>query len=368
MGALALTAGLIPAAHAADPTLSSEVVQSGLSIPWDIAFTSDGKMLVTERGGTVRVYASGEPGAALLRTNTIGYVHAEGEAGLMGIAVDRNYATNQRVYVCASRNDYGRWLNQVLRYRLDQWNRLMFEGFVIRYGMAAGVRHNGCAVEMFSDGMVWVTMGDAGNMALAQNPNSYNGKVLRVTPTGGIPPTNPIISGRRSLIFSMGHRNPQGIAIDPGSGAVYAVEHGPDRNDEVNRIMAGKNYGWPCYTGSGQRYTPYAGPCSPASAYYNPRWSSGSTTWATSNGVFLMTPNWGDWNGHFIVATLKEQDLRHFVPTPLGSTSAMMIWDGQPWLNDTFRKRAVVRGPGNTLYFTTSNGGGADQIIRVTPS
>ena len=347
---------------AADPTLNSEVVQTGLSIPWDIAFTPDGKMLVTERGGTIKVYASGEPGAPLLRTNTVGYVQANGEAGLMGIAVDPNYATNHRIYVCASRNDYGRWLNQVLRYHIDQWNRIIFENFVIRFGMAAYKYHNGCALEIFSDGNLWVTMGDAGNMAAAQNPSSLNGKVLRVTLTGGVPVNNPIIAGRRSLVFSMGHRNPQGITTQPGTGAVFEIEHGPDLNDEVNRIFGGGNYGWPCYTGPGVRYTLYKGTCSPASSYRNPSWSSGSPTWATSNGVFLTTSNWGGWYGHLIVATLKEQDLRHFVPN--GST---MVWDGQQWLNDTWRKRAVVRGPGGALYYTTSNGTD-DMVVRVTPT
>ena len=360
--ALLIGGTLAPAGvAAADPTLTSDVIQGGLAYPWDVAFTSDGKMLVTERGGTLRVYASGEPGAALLRTNTVGYVRTGGEAGLMGIAVDRNYATNHRIYVCASRNDYGQWLNQVLRYRIDQWNRIIFERFLIRYGAAAGNTHNGCAVEMFSDGNVWVTMGDGGVMSRAQNPSSLNGKVLRVTPDGGIPWNNPIIAGRRTVVFSMGHRNPQGIMTQPGTGAVYAVEHGPDRDDEINRILGGGNYGWPCYTGAGRRYTPFAGPCSPASSYRNPSWSSGSTTWATSNGTFVSTQNWGSWNGHLLVATLKEMDVRHF--TPNGS---LMVWDSQQLLNDTWRKRAAVRGPNGALYYTTSTGSN-DRVVRVTP-
>jgi glucose/arabinose dehydrogenase len=361
VAALTVTAIAPGVAVAGGPTLTTDVVQTGLSIPWDVAFTPDGKMLVTERGGTLRIYASGAPGAPLLRTNTVSYVRAQGEAGLMGIAVDRNYATNKRIYVCASRSDYGQWLNQVLRYRIDQWNRIIFERFLIRYGAPAGNIHNGCAIEMFSDGNLWVTIGDGGVMSRAQSTSTLSGKVLRVTPDGGVPPTNPVIGGRRTLIFSLGHRNPQGISTQPGTGAVYAVEHGPDRSDEINRIVGGGNFGWPCYTGPGQRYTPYAGPCSPASSYRNPAWHSGGGTWATSNGVFLITPNWGDWNGRMVVATLKEQDLRVFSVS--GSTMAS---DGQTYLDDGMRKRAVVRGPGNTLYYTTSNGN--DRIVRVTPN
>jgi glucose/arabinose dehydrogenase len=362
--ALVALASLFPATAAAgEPTLTSEVIQTGLSYPWDVDFTPDGKMLVTERGGTLRIYASGEPGAPLLRTDTVAYVRAQGESGLMGIAVDRQYATNQRIYVCVSRSDYGRWLNQVIRYRIDQYNRLKYERFVIRFGMAANTIHNGCALEMRTDGMLWVGMGDANNPGSAQNLSSYNGKILRVTPDGGIPADNPIIGGRRTLIFSLGHRNPQGITTRRPGGAVYSIEHGPSTNDEINRVWPGGNFGWPCYTGNGVRNAAYPGPCGPASAYRPPAWSSGSPTWATSNGFFLDTPNWGTWNGHLIVATLKESDLRHFVP----GTGINMVWDGEVYFDDGWRKRAVVRGPGNTLFYTTSNGTN-DRVVRVTPS
>ena len=280
----------------------------------------------------------------------------------MGIAVDRNFATNQRIYVCASRNDYGRWLNQVLRYRIDQWNRIIFEKFVIRFGMAANTVHNGCAIEMFSDGMLWVTMGDAGNPANAQNleltqredPARHAGRRRAGQQSGHWRPPDARLQ--------LGHRNPQGITTQPGTGAVYAVEHGPDRDDEINRILGGSNFGWPCYTGAGMRNTPYGGPCSPASSYSNPVWASGSTTWATSNATFFVTPNWGDWNGQLVVATLKEMDLRHY--TLSGSA---MVWDGAQHVNDSWRKRSVVHGPGGTLYFTTSNGSN-DRIVRLTPS
>jgi glucose/arabinose dehydrogenase len=366
MAAAVLSAGL-PGAVAAggEPTLNTQVIQSGLSIPWDVAFTPDGRMLVTERSGFLKIFANAEPGAALLLSMKVGHVKPQGEAGLMGIAVDRNFATNHRIYVCVSRDEKGQWLNQVLRYRIDDQNGVWFEKFVIRYGMAAGNIHNGCAIEMLSDNMLWVTMGDGGVMSRAQNPNSLNGKILRVTPDGGVPSNNPIIGGRRTLVYSMGHRNPQGITTRPSNGAVYAIEHGPDINDEINRIWPGGNFGWPCYTGNGQRYSPYPGPCGPASSYRNPAWSSGGSTWATSNGSFLSHPAWGSWNGQLVVATLKEMDLRHY--TPVGASNNV-AWDGTQWLNDTWRKRSVVRGPGGgTLYFTTSNGTN-DRVVRITPS
>src|SRR5213594_3454395 len=170
--------GLPPAAGSA-PTLTTTVVQSSLSFPWDLAFAPDGRMFVTERAGNILVYASGAAGAPQLANNAISGIRAEGEAGAMGIALDPAFAANHFVYVCASRTDNG-WLNQVLRYR-DVNSTLVFDGYVIRTGMFAGGNHDGCRIRFAPDGKLWVTMGEVGNTAFAQNPNSLNGKVLRET-------------------------------------------------------------------------------------------------------------------------------------------------------------------------------------------
>lgn len=362
-GALLLFSAIPPAGVQA-VSLTSTTVQSGLTYPWDIAFTPDGRMLVTERPGQLRVYASGAPGAGLLATFTIPLVRHEGEAGLMGIAVDRNFASNQRLYLCASRNDpdYG-WRNQVLRYRLNSSTNMSFERYLIRRGMLANPIHNGCAVEHLADGMVWVSMGDANNRALAQDPNSYNGKVLRVTVDGAIPTSNPVMPGasRRTAVYSMGHRNPQGIAQQPGTGYVFAVEHGPERDDEINRIVAGGNYGWPCYTGAGLRYTSFSGPCGAASSYRNPSWSSGSTTWATSNMTFLRGSSWGAYRNDLLVTTLKEQDVRRYDASGATIQYAQTHFDGVYG-----RLRGVVQ-RGAYVYVTTSNGSN-DRVIRIAYS
>jgi glucose/arabinose dehydrogenase/putative cell wall-binding protein len=362
---MALTAGggsaPTPAA-AAPPTLTSAVVQDGLVIPWDAAFTPDGEMLVTERPGRVRVYASGGVNAALLRTINIPAVHAEGESGLMGIAVDVDYAANRYVYVCASRDISGQWLNQVLRYRVAadlSWTA----GTVVLTGMRAASIHNGCAVEMDRFAKLWVTMGDAGQSMRAQDPNDRNGKVLRINRDGSVPSDNPIMPGTaaRTAIFSMGHRNPQGIAFRPGTNQVYAAEHGPDRDDEVNLIVAGGNYGWPCYTGAENAYQSDPS-CGPAGAYRNPAWASGTPTIATSGLAFADGSPWADHHGHLYVAQLKQADLRRFTPSANGSTlTQSAILFNEAW----GRLRAVVRGPAGQLYLTTSNGGN-DRVIRIS--
>ena len=359
---LVLTAGATPqAASAAAPPMATAMIANGLVIPWDVAFVPDGTMLVTERPGRVRVYSSGAVGATLIRTVTIPSVRAEGESGLMGIAVDVDFAANRFVYVCASRQLSGSWVNQVLRYTIaanGSWGGLR----VLLGGMRANTIHNGCALEMDRSGKLWIGMGDSNDAPRAQNRSSLNGKILRINRDGSVPSDNPVIGGTRNAVYSMGHRNPQGIALRPGTNQVYAVEHGPNVNDEINLIVAGGNYGWPCYTGAGAPFQTSG--CGPASNYRNPLWSSGNSTIATSGGAFAAGTQWADYNGQLFVSTLKESDVRRFSINAAGTSL------GAPathFNNSWGRLRAMVSGPGGQLYVTTSTGSN-DRVIRISPS
>jgi glucose/arabinose dehydrogenase len=352
------------------------VVQSGLNVPWDIAFTADGLMLVTEREGQIRVYAGAQPGAELLSTTTVPDVRAEGEAGVMGIAVDRDLATNPFAYVCASLDTDGPagdapWHNELLRYRLAPDGQLTFDGPLFAEPMTAAIHHDGCAVEMDAARHLWMTMGD-GNISAAtvnppQDPDGFNGKILRLNADGSVPADNPILPGATALsaVYSMGHRNPQGLAIR-SDGLVLAAEHGTDIDDEINRIVAGGNYGYACWSGVGNPGPAQDGPagdrCGPASDYLPPLWASGNPTLATSGAVFLPDDGWGQRGGSLIVSTLKEGDLRRFALSD-GDRQLTMV---ETLLDGEFgRLRAVVIGPGGALYVSTSNADGDDEIIRV---
>jgi glucose/arabinose dehydrogenase len=360
---IVLTA-ITPGATLAAPTPSARTIQSGLVVPWDLDFTTDGQMFVTERPGRVRVYANGKPGAALLATTTIAGVRAEGEAGLMGITIDHNFHRNRLIYVCVSRMASGQWLNQVIRYEVRSDWKLTFDRWIIRFGMLANTIHNGCAVEEGPDHMLWISMGDSANAALAQNPNRLNGKILRVGRDGSIPTDNPVWPGQSgpSRVYSIGHRNPQGIAFQPGTGRVYAVEHGPNRDDEINLLRPGRNYGWPCVTGPNTSFQPGTAGC--GGPYTRPVWSSGTPTLATSNAAFLKNSSkWSTWTGNLMVATLKEQDVRRFSIAADGSPATLR---GTHFNASFGRLRAAVLGPGYQLYMTTSNGSN-DRVIRISP-
>jgi glucose/arabinose dehydrogenase len=351
---------LLPTPALAAPTLVARVVQDGLTNPWDVAFAPNGQMFVTTRPGRVRVYASGSPNARLLATSTIANVRAEGEAGVMGIAIDPLFSTNRFVFVCASRTFQGQWRNQVIRYHVTSNWKLQFNRYIIKTGMVANTIHNGCAVQVGPDQKLWVTMGDANHGDWAQNPDRRNGKVLRINRDGTVPAGNPIWPGHSNptIVYSIGHRNPQGITFQPGTGRPYAAEHGPDRDDEINWIRAGRNYGWPCVTGNNHP----TGAC--GGTYTRPAWSSEGPTLATSGCTFVNNAGWGTWNRNLFVSTLKESDLRRLTVNP-GDWQLSMR--STLYNNRWGRLRAAVMAPGGRLFLTTSNGSN-DKVIRITPN
>ena len=348
---VAATVGLVWLVKPFDP-IRVEVLQDGLDHPWDIAFADDGRMLVTERIGRVLVYASGDAGAELLSTVAIPDVRAELESGLMGIAIH-----GQAVFVCASRDPGDAWRVQLLRSTLaDDGSLAPFE--VVPIGEITGAsRHQGCAVEVDADDHLWLSVGDANLPAgenRAQDPDRLNGKVLRLNLDGSVPADNPF----ESAVYSLGHRNPQGLAFGP-DGTTWAVEHGTDENDEINRLQSGGNYGYPCFTGA-DTPGPIPDGCGAASAYVPPAWASGSPTLATSGAAFLSGAGWGDWEGQLVVSTLKEEDLRRFaVGTDGTATLEETLLDGR-----FGRLRAVVIGPDGALYVSASNGTD-DRILRL---
>lgn len=329
--------------------LTDAPVQTGLVVPWDLAFAPDGRMFVTERPGNVLIFESGAPNARRIGHFSLPEVRAMGESGLMGIALDPDFAANGLFYVCASRVDQGEWRNQVLRLRATG-SEMAVDGFVIRTGMRAAVAHDGCMLRFGPDRKLWVSMGESTLARLAQDTSSLNGKILRVNTDGSIPPDNPVLPGRSepSAVWSYGHRNPQGIAFQPGSGLVFEVEHGEDTHDEINLLEKGANYGWPIVEGP-----------DPQHRFTDPLWSSGKITIANSGGTFVAGAMWGTWSGSLFTAQLKEADLRRYVVQGSKVTPAEILLDGKYG-----RLRSPVLGPDGALYITTSNGSG-DRIVRV---
>ncbi len=222
-------AGPIPGFGAAEP------VASDISVPWGVAFLPAGDALVAERttGRILRVTPDGEQSDV----RTLPDVADMGEGGLLGLAVSPTYARDGLIYAYyTTERD-----NRIVRFTMDGAPEVLLDG------IANGDIHNGGRIAFGPDGMLYAGTGDAGNSDDAQDPDSLNGKILRITPAGEPPADNPFPG---SPVYSIGHRNVQGLAWDD-SGAMYGVEFGQNRFDEVNRIEPGGNYGWPIVEGTG---------------------------------------------------------------------------------------------------------------------
>jgi glucose/arabinose dehydrogenase len=342
------------------------VFVTGLNKPWDIAFLPNGTMLYTENdGGTVSAYISaGDPrhvldeGAAndVIDDALIGA--PSGEGGVMGIAVHPAFGvSNMFIYVCyTTATD-----NRVVRFTLDAAvPTAMSAKTPIVTGMQRAGAHNGCRIR-FQPGAnpaaLFITMGDA---TVGSNPQSntvLNGKVLRVTDTGAPYPGNPL--GRRW--FTKGHRNPQGITFHPFTKTPYTTEHGPDKNDEINKLTVGGNGGWDPVPGYDQGVSMTDVVKFPGAM--RPLWRSGDGgTIAPSGMTFVTGANWRSWSGSIVVAMLKNSELRLFLVNSVGNIS------GHVQVPDSTgtRLRSPVLGPDGALYVATDVASPGGAIWRVT--
>lgn len=323
----------------------------GLEIPWAIAFAPDGRAFVTERPGRVRLVRAGrlEPGPVA----TLPVAHV-GEGGLLGLALHPGFPQPPYVYVYYTYERQG-LRNRVERLR-EERGRLVRDRVILDDIPGAFV-HDGGRIRFGPDGMLYVGTGDARQPDLAQDPRSLAGKILRVTPEGGVPRDNPFPD---SPVYSLGHRNVQGLAWHPQTRALFATEHGPSgergfAHDEVNLIRPGGNYGWPeLLCGQGTR-----------PEFVQALACSGSNTWAPSGAEFVTR---GAWRGRLMVANLRGAHLRAFVLTPDGTR----VERQEVVLSGFGRLRDVVEGPEGALYVLTSNRDGRgspaegdDRILRI---
>lgn len=373
----ALTAVSSPS-QAAPPALEVEVLESGLSIPWDITFLRDGSMLYTQRDRKTVTLRRTNGASTVVLSSPPGMWNS-GETGLMGIEADTTDASGLSFFTCHGYRSGTTQDVRVVRWQLNaertsaSFDRTLFGGLPSTSG-----RHAGCALLKGGSFALYVGTGDAATGSVPQSRTSGGGKVLRVdTRTGAGWSSNPYISSSVAMkrrLFTYGHRNVQGLARH-SSARIWSVEHGSYRDDEVNALVSGGNYGWnpvrrrssdPSYNeGSNSPMTDYA----IKGAQRGAAWKSGDPTVAISGATFLYGDMWGEYEGRLAVTALKDQSLR-IIPViskyDLGSSTRPAA------LDHTYgRLRAAVQGPDGALYITTSNSTStnpnADRILRVTP-
>src|SRR5829696_2406533 len=341
------------------PALEVSVVADGLDHAWDVAQTPDGTLLVDERpGGFTAVLPDG---AVREVRADFGDLYAQGETGLMGLTVDPDFAENRRFYSCQGVVADGRTslpasIAVIAWTAAPDWSSATRVADPLLGGIPANARsgrHGGCRLRFDPEGMLLVGTGDNAVGTNAQDPGTFAGKVLRIDPMTG-----------RGGIWTYGHRNVQGLAVRPGTGQVYSVEHGPGRDDEVNLLKAGGNYGWDPDGDDGgyDESVPMTDTDIPGAI--PAVWSSGDPTIAPSGGTFLDGDQWGSYDGLMLLGVLKD---RGVLALRLDDDGALEEQFRLPELEGSYgRIRTVQQGQDGALYVTTDNGGDSDQLLRVT--
>jgi aldose sugar dehydrogenase len=342
--------------------LTLVTVASGLDTPWAMAFLPDQRILVTERVGRMRIVARdgslGAPLAGLLP------VHVGGEGGLMDVALDPHFAENRLIYWSyaeAAPSGEPRAGTAVARGQLGP-DAITGATVIFRDpAKEADGRHFGSRLLFAPDGRLFVSLGDRMARSDVQQLGSAHGKLLRIEPDGTAPADNPFVAtpGALATIWSYGHRNVQGLVLQPGTGALWASEHGPWGGDEVNLIQPGRNYGWPLVT-YGCEYTTCAkigeGTSKPGTEPPRAWWGPDSVP--PTAMTFLTSDRYPQWKGQLFVGALHGPSL-----TRLRVEGDRVLEKEPMWAGVYRRIRDIKQGPDGWLYLVVNQPDG--RIIRL---
>lgn len=338
-----------------------ETFVSGLEVPWSLAFAPDGRLFISERPGRIRTVEGGQLDSLPWATVP---AYSSSESGLMGLALDPDFSNNPWVYICYTVAPGGTE-NRISRLR--ESNGRGSEEQILLGGLPAAAIHDGCRLKFGPDRKLYATMGDATQSSRAQDLNSLNGKILRLNPDGTVPADNPF----GTFVYAYGNRNPQGLAFDLQTGALFETEHGPSGEfglgnyDEVNIIVAGGNYGWPLAVGA---------PGLPQ--YHDPLLVYIDHAVPPAGATFYTGARIPQWTGNFFFTSLRGQHLQRIVLDNQNQVVAIeRLFETDFYAGVYGRLRDVVEGPDGALYVATSNRDGRgtpaqddDRVLRLVGS
>lgn len=344
--------------------LAVQTVAENLVHPWGLAFLPDGRMLVTERPGRLRLVT--QQGQMSKPLRGVPEVWASGQGGLLDVATDKDAATNHTIYLCYAERDGRGGRTAVARARLTDGDAPRLDDVKVIFrqqGPLSSGNHYGCRIAQGAGGDLFVTLGEHyAHRDQAQSLANHLGKIVRIAPDGSVPKDNPFADrdGANAEIWSLGHRNPQGLAFNPADGSLWEVEHGPRGGDEVNLIRKGENYGWPVigygidYSGAKiHEATAKPGMQQPIK-YWVPSISPSGMAFYT--GKLFPT-----WKGSLFVGALSGQMLVRLSLQGDKITSEERLLQA---LSE--RIRDVRQGPDGALWLLTDSDAG--RILRVAPA
>jgi glucose/arabinose dehydrogenase len=342
--------------------LEVRTIARGLSNPWALAFLPDGKMLVTERPGRMRIVtAEGQISPPL---KGVPDVWASGQGGLLDVVTDKSFAQNKTIYFCFAERADGGGRTTTARAKLNDGNGRLDDVKIIfrQQGPLSSGNHYGCRIAQADDGNLFVALGDHFTYRdQAQNLGNHLGKLIRIAPDGSVPSGNPF-AGRadaKAEIWSYGHRNVQALAINPASGEPWEIEHGPRGGDEVNVVGKGRNYGWPVigygidYSGAKIHDSTAKDGMEQPVKYWVP-------SIAPSGMAFYTGKLFPKWSGSLFAGALRGSMLVRLTLNGNAVTSEERLLQN---LNE--RIRDVRQGPDGALWLLTDSSAG--RILRVAP-
>ena len=341
-----------------DGPIKIETVASGLENPWGLAFLPDGRMLVTERPGRVRIVTKNGTLSEPLKGVPEVFVHGQG--GLLGIALDPNFASNKLVYLAYSEPGKGGASTAVARGKLGDGSLDDVEVIFRQKPKVKGGNHFGGRVVFAPDGKLFVTLGERFTFQPAQDLSVDLGKIVRINPDGSVPDDNPFVGqeGKLPEIWSYGHRNVQGAAIHPETGKLWEAELGPLGGDELNIIEPGKDYGWPVVSW-GKNYDGTDIPDPPT----HPEFTDAIYHWtpviSPSDITFYTGDVFPGWKGNLLIAGLSSEAIVRL------TLDGEKVTDEERIPMDD-RIRDVVQGPDGAVYALTDDEEG--EILRLTPA
>ena len=343
--------------------LEIRTVARGLVNPWALAFLPDGTMLVTERPGRMRIVTS--EGQVSPPLKGVPDVWASGQGGLLDVVTDKSFAQNKTIYFCFAERADGGGRTTIARAKLDDGKGRLNEVRIIfrQQGPLSSGNHFGCRIVQADDGNLFVTLGEHFTYRdQAQSLGDHLGKVIRIAPDGSVPSGNPF-AGRADAkpeIWSYGHRNAQGLAINPASGELWEIEHGPRGGDEVNIIARAKNYGWPVigygidYSGAKIHDSTAKDGMEQPVKYWVP-------SIAPSGMAFYTGKLFPKWSGSLFTGALRGAMLVRLTLNGNAVTAEERLLQ-----NLHERIRDVRQGPDGALWLLTDSSAG--RILRVAPA